>query len=110
MPCIDLTLCNNPNIISKHGIDISMFDNVTINIICASVDIRVPHPPSHTLKAWDYSRAKVTNIQQAIFALDWMKAFENLSASSKADVLNETLLNILRNYIPNKKIKFDLHG
>ena len=35
------------------------------------------------------------------------KAFESLSVDSKVDLLNETLLNIFRNYIPNKKIKYD---
>ena len=36
---------------------------------------------------------------------NWRKAFEFLSVDSKVDLLNETLLNIFRNYIPNKKIK-----
>ena len=35
------------------------------------------------------------------------KAFENLSVDEKVELLNETLLNIYRNYIPNKKIKCD---
>ena len=32
---------------------------------------------------------------------------ESISVDSKVDLLNETLLNIFRNYIPNKKIKCD---
>ena len=55
----------------------------------------------------DYSKADVQNIQKAILHFNWRKAFESLSVDSKVDLLNETLLNIFRNYIPNKKIKCD---
>ena len=32
---------------------------------------------------------------------------KNLSVDDKVELLNETLLNIFQNYIPNKKIKYD---
>ena len=44
---------------------------------------------------------------EAISNFDWNKAFETLSVDEKVDFLNKTLLNIFRNYIPNKKIKCD---
>ena len=56
---------------------------------------------------WDYSSANTKNIQKAVQNFDWEKAFGNLSVDRKVDLLNETLLNIFRNYILNKKIKFN---
>ena len=54
---------------------------------------------------------KIGIFQQAVvrvyYILNWIKAFESLSVDSRVDLLNETLTNIFRNYIPNKKIKFD---
>ena len=47
------------------------------------------------------------NIKHAISNFNWSKAFENLSVDGKVKHLNETLLNIFQNYIPNKKIKCD---
>ena len=47
------------------------------------------------------------NIKYAISSFNWSKAFENLSIDGKVKHLNETLLNIFQNYIPNKKIKCD---
>ena len=38
---------------------------------------------------------------------NWNRAFENLSVDEKVELLNETLLNIFWNYIPNKKTKCD---
>ena len=47
------------------------------------------------------------NVKYATSNFNWSKAFENLSVDGKVEHLNETLLNIFRNYIPNKKIKCD---
>ena len=58
-------------------------------------------------EVWNYSKADVQNIQKAMLNFNWRKAFESLSVDSKVDLLNDTLLNIFRNYIPNNKIKFD---
>ena len=47
------------------------------------------------------------NIKHAISNFNWSKAFENLSVDGKVKHFTETLLNIFRNYIPNKKTKYD---
>ena len=47
---------------------------------------------------WDYGSANTKNIQKAVRNFDWEKAFGNLSVDRKVD---------FRNYIPNKKIKFN---
>ena len=56
---------------------------------------------------WDYKAANIENIKKAIINFNWEKAFENLSVNSKVELMNEILMNIFRNYIPNKKIKCD---
>ena len=58
-------------------------------------------------EAWGYEKASIEHIKKAISNFDWNKAFENLSVDEKVDILNKTLLNIFRNYIPNKKFKCD---
>ena len=105
--CIDLIFCTNQNVISKYGVDASLFDKCHHNVIYGKINIRVPLPPVIIREVWNYSKADVQNIQKAILGFNWRKAFESLSVDSKVDLLNETLLNIFRNYIPNKKIKCD---
>ena len=56
---------------------------------------------------WDYSSANTKNIQKAVQKFDWEKTFGNLSVDRKVDLLNETLLNIFRSFISDKKIKFN---
>ena len=69
--------------------------------------MRVPLPLTYVQQVWDYEKENIENIKKAISSFDWNKAFENLSVDEKVDFLNKTLLNIFRNYIPNKKIKYD---
>ena len=82
-----------------------MFNKCHHNIIHGKIDIRVPLPPVYVREVWDYSKANVENIKKAVANSNWKRAFENLSVDEKVELLNETLLNIFRNYIPNKKIK-----
>ena len=107
MSCIDLIFCTNKNIISNHGVDVSIFDKCHHNIIFGKIDIRIPLPPVYVREVWDYSKANVEQIKKAISNFNWNNAFKDLSVNEKVEFLNETLLNIFRNYIPNKKIKCD---
>ena len=105
--CIELIFCTNQNVISKYGVDVSLFDKCHHNVIYGKINIRVPLPPVFIREVGNYSKAAVQNIQKAILDFNWTKAFESLSVDSKFELLNETLLNIFRNYISNKKIKCD---
>ena len=103
MSSIDLIFCTNRSVISNYGTDVSIFDKCYHNIIYGKINIRVPLPPTYVRKVWDYENANIEHIKKAISNFDWNKGFENLSLDEKVDFLNKTLLNIFRNYIPNKK-------
>ena len=107
MSCIDLIFCTNTNVMAKHGVDVSSFEKCHHSIIFGKIDIHVPLPPPYVREVWDFSKAHAENIKKAISSFNWNKAFENLSIDAKIELLNGTLLNIFRNYIPNKKIKCD---
>ena len=100
-------MCTNQNVFSNYGVDISLFNKCHHNIIHAKIDICVPLPPVYVGEVWDYSKANVENIKKAVANFNWKRTFENLPVDEKVELLNETLLNIFRNYIPNKKIKCD---
>ena len=103
--CIDLIFCNNLNLI--YGIDLSLFGSSHHNIVFDKKNIPIPLPLSHVREVRDYSTANAKNVQKAVRNLDWEKAFQNLSDDKKVDLLNKTLLNIFKTYIPNKNIKFN---
>ena len=105
MSCIDLMFCTYTNVISKHGFDVSIFEKCHHNIIFGKTDIGVPLPRPYVWKIWDYSKANPENIKKAVSSFNWNRAFENLSIDAKVELLNETLVNIFRNYIQKKKKK-----
>ena len=90
MSCIDLIFCTNQSVISNHGVDVSIFDKCHHNIIYGKINIRVPLPPTYVREVWGYKAS-----------------IENFSVVEKVELLKKTVLNIFRNYIPNKKIKCD---
>ena len=103
MSCIDLIFYINQSVISNHRVDASIFDKCHDNIIYGKINIRVRLPPTYVLEVWDYKKANIKNIKKAVSKLNWNKAFENPSVDEKVELLSKTLLNIFRNYIPNKK-------
>ena len=42
---IDLFFCTNLPVISKHGVDVSIFDKCHHDIIYGKINIRAPLPP-----------------------------------------------------------------
>ena len=84
-----------------------MFKKCHHNIICGKIDIRVPLPPVYVCEVWDYNNANAENTKKAVSNFNFNRVFENLSVDEKVELLHETLLNIFRNYIPNKTIKCD---
>ena len=88
--------------LTKYGIYILVFGKCHHNAIYGKANICLPLP-----LVWDYSKANIENIKKAISSFNRNKTCENLSLDGKVELLNETLLNIFRNYIPNKRIKCD---
>ena len=84
--------CNKPELISEYGIDYSLFQTCHHNLIFGKIKK-------------DHKNAIAEGIQQSMFCFNLKKAFENLSINEKVDVLNAALLNVFRNYIPNKIVK-----
>ena len=94
MSCIDLIFCTSQNLISKYGVDASIFDKCHHNIIYGKIDIRVPLQAKYVREVWDYSKADVQNIKKSIKDFNWGKTLESIPIDSKVDLLSEILLNI----------------
>ena len=68
MSCIDLIFCINQNVISKHGVDVSIFDKYHHDIMYDEINIRVPLPPIYVREVWDYKKGNVENIKKPLLA------------------------------------------
>ena len=64
--CIDLIFCNNLNLLSNYGVDLSLFEKCHHNIIFGKINIRIPLPSSYVREVWDCSSANTKNIQKVV--------------------------------------------
>ena len=54
---IDLVFTTSPNLISKTGADLSLFDKWHQSLIYGIIDFKVPLPPPYIREVWDYKNA-----------------------------------------------------
>ena len=102
--CIDLIFCSQPNLVMSSGTHPSLFPTCHHQIIYANLDFKVNFPPPYQRKVWNYKKADSISIRRSLSLLDWERMFQNLDIDAQVDLLNETLLNIFENFIPNKII------
>jgi len=105
--CIDLIFCSQSNLITESGVHSSLHEKCHHQIIFAKFNLSVCYPPPYEREVWYYKKANNDLIKAAINQFDWAKAFENTDANKKVSIFNETILNIMRNYIPNEIKIFD---
>ena len=74
-------------------------------IVYAKLSLKIHVPPSYKREVWHYNRAQVDLIKRSIVNFDWDKAFWSLSVNEQVELLENTLLNIFRNFIPHESIK-----
>ena len=102
--CIDSIFASSTTYLTT-GIDQSIYDKCHHNIIYRKFNFDIALPPPR--KIWDYQKANIKPIQRAISVFNWDMAFQNKDINEKIKILNETLLNIFKNFIPNKISKSD---
>ena len=102
--CIDLIFSSQPNLI-ETGVHPSLCNQCHHQIIFAKISFKVCLPPSYEREVWHYDRANVELINRSIEMFDWENAFGNTGINDQVNVLQEVLLNILRNFIPHETIK-----
>ena len=102
--CIDLIFTNHPNLITNSGIHPSLHPNCHHQIIFAEIDFKVFFPPPYERLIWHYKRAHQEGIKTCINNFNWDRAFLNKSIDNQVNIFNNTILNIMSNFIPNEII------
>ena len=101
--CIDLVFTNESGV---HG---SLSSTCHHEIVFAKLNLMVQFPPPYERVFWDYCRADKASINRAInaFANITVELFADKTVESHVSELNDLLLNIYSNYVPNKTVLCD---
>ena len=105
--CIDLIFTDQPNMSVNYGAHSSLHPNCHHQIVHASFNLHITYPPPYQRPIWDYKKADTSNIRKALDLINWEKLFSHKNINAQETVFNETILNIIRNYVPNKHITCD---
>ena len=101
--CIDLTFTDLPNLFIESGIHLSLHEQCHHQIIHGTLSVRNLTPPPFTRKLWFYDRANIPAIRKSVEMFCWQETFEEVPhPDEQVKALNEVLLNICSNFIPNK--------
>ena len=65
---------------------------------------QIEYPQLYERLVWDYKNADSQSINKAIEMFNWEKLFQNKNIHDQLKLFNETIVNIVSNYIPNKFI------
>ena len=104
---IDLNFTNQSNLIMDAGVHHSLHSKCHHQVIYAELNLQIEYPPPYTREIWDYGKAQFDQINKAIENFDWNKLFSGQDIHDQVNLFNTTILNIFRNFIPNKVILCD---
>ena len=105
--CIDLIFASQPNLIIESGVHPSLHPNCHHQLIYAKFNLQIYYPPQYYREVWHYNDANTELIRRAVDQFNWQKAFLNKNINEKVNIFNETILNILRNFIPHETVLCD---
>ena len=80
---------------------------ITKFFILVSISIFHTPPPPYQRLVWDYKKADSKNIRIALDSVDWERLFDQKAINVQVTAFNEIILNVFRNYVPNKYITID---
>ena len=89
------------------GVHSSLHQNCHQNCHYSTFNLNIYYPPPYQKLVWDYKKADSANIRKALDSINWERFFDHKDINTQVITLNETLLNVFRNYVPNKYITID---
>ena len=101
--CIDLIFTDQPNLVIESGVHPSLHEQCHHQIVFGKLsasNIKLPH---YARRIWFYDKADLVAIMKSIELFCWKEHLDNLTCpNEQVELLNEVLLNIFSNFVPNK--------
>ena len=105
--CIDLIFTDQPNLSVNCGVHASLHPNCHHQIVYSRFNLDIYYSPPYQRLTWDYKKADTTKIRKALDSVNWERPFDKKNVNVLVLKLNETTLNVFRNYVPSKYLTID---
>ena len=93
----------------ESGVHSSLHPNCHHQIVFAKFNLKIFYPPPYECEIWHYSKANTDLIRRSVHEFSWENRFSNIDLNQKVYLFNETIKNILSNFIPHETIACDDH-
>ena len=91
----------------ESGVHSSLHPNCYHQIIYARFNLKIYYPSHYERDIWHYKKANSDLIQQVIGEFNCERAFHRKNINDKVSILNNTINNVLSNFIPQETITCD---
>ena len=91
----------------EWGVHPSLHPKCHHQIVFAKFNLMISYPPPSSREVRHYREENTDLIRSVISNFNWEKAFYNTNVTKKLSAFNETLLNVLSNYIPHETLTCD---
>ena len=100
--CIDLIVRDQPNLVLDSGVRPSLDPTCKHQIIFCKLNFKIPPLPSFKRHLWQFDKAESHFIEKAVLEFPWeFHLSKNKNPTSQVNMLNQTILNIMSNFVPN---------
>ena len=101
--CIDLILTDQPNLVIESGVHPSLHEHCHHQIVYGKLSVSNIARPPYTRRIWHYDKADFVAIMKSIEMFNWREHLDKIKRpNEQVKLLNEVLLNIYSNFIPNQ--------
>ena len=101
--CIDLIFTDQPNLVIETGVHPSLHEQCHHQIVHRKLSASNIAVPPYTRRIWYYDKADFANVMKSIEMFCWQEHLDKIAClNDQVKLLNEVLLNIYSNYIPNQ--------
>ena len=90
----------------NSGVHSSLHLNCHHQIVHSNFNLNIHYPPPYQQLTWDYKKTDSIKITEALDSVNWERLFDRKD-NAQVLTLNEVILNVFRNYVPNKYITID---
>ena len=101
---IDLIFTDEPSVAVDCGVHPSLHPNCHHQIIYCKFNFAIEYPPLYVLLVWDYKCSDQDAIAKTLDQVEWNFLFFSKNVYEQVSILNRTLMNIFKIFIPNKLV------
>ena len=100
-------ILDQSNFVVDSGVHPFLHPNCHHQITFSRYNLTVEYSLLYERLVWDYNKANTESIKQTTTQINWQNLFLNKDVHQQVRKLNDTVINVFSNFVPNKIVTFD---